>query len=114
MVLTAHVHNYQRIEREIVKGSPSPFIVAGHGGYYHLHHFNKGVENGTVDDNNGAKLVAGEDKIHGYLTLSADGKSIVGFMTTIDKRTEEANPGADTFEYSAEPLFLEDAVTVSL
>jgi hypothetical protein len=34
-------------------------------------------------------------------------------MTTIDKQTEEANPGADTFEYSAEPLFLEDAVTVS-
>jgi hypothetical protein len=37
-------------------------------GYYHLHHFNKGVENRTVDDNNGAKLAAGEDKIHGYLT----------------------------------------------
>jgi len=114
IVLTAHVHDYQRIERDIIEGAPSPFIVAGHGGYYHLHSFNKGVENGTVDDNNGAKLIACDDKNHGYLTLSVDGKTITGSMTTIDKQTEEANPDADTFEYSASALFLADEITVSL
>jgi hypothetical protein len=114
MVLTAHVHNYQRIERDIIEGSPSPFIVAGHGGYYHLHYFNKGVENGTVDDKNGSKLVASDDKNHGYLTLSVDDKTIAGSMTTIDKDTGEPSPAADTFEYSAKPLILEESIAVSL
>lgn len=40
LVLAAHVHNYQRIEREVVAGSKTPFIVAGMGGYYHLHGMN--------------------------------------------------------------------------
>ncbi len=34
LVLAAHVHNYQRIEREIVAGTSTPFIVCGNGGYY--------------------------------------------------------------------------------
>ena len=32
LVLTAHVHNYQRIERHILNDVPTPFLVAGHGG----------------------------------------------------------------------------------
>jgi hypothetical protein len=114
LVLTAHVHDYQRIERDIIEGAPSPFIVAGHGGYYHLHTFNKGVQKGTVDDNNGATLVACDDTNHGYLTLSVDDQNIQGSMTTIDKHTERANPDADTFEYPAKALFLPDGITVSL
>lgn len=114
IVLTAHVHNYQRIERKIVKGNPTPFIVAGHGGYYHLHNFNRGVGNGTIDNSNGSTLVFGNDKNHGYLTLSVDSKKIIGSMTTIDKKTEASTADADTFAYSAEALFLADGVTVSL
>jgi acid phosphatase type 7 len=114
IVLSAHVHNYQRIERnDIIEGSPSPFIVAGHGGYYHLHNFNKGVVNGAKDSNNGSTLVASDDKNHGYLTLSVDSEKIAGSMTTIDKQTEEPNQGADAFEYSAKALFLAEK-TVSL
>lgn len=94
--------------------SPSPFIVAGHGGYYHLHSLNIGVENGMVDDNNGAKLVASDQKNHGYLTLSVDDTSITGSMTAIDRQTGEVNPNADTFEYSAKALYLADGITVSL
>ncbi len=37
LVLAAHVHNYQRIEREIVPGVQTPFLVAGNGGYPHRH-----------------------------------------------------------------------------
>jgi hypothetical protein len=40
MVLTAHVHNYQRIERGIVAGTQTPFLVVGNGGYFHLHGMN--------------------------------------------------------------------------
>src|SRR3984893_2584854 len=39
MVLAAHVHNYQRIERSL-GGKQIPFIVSGHGGYPHLHGMN--------------------------------------------------------------------------
>ena len=49
MVLTAHVHNYQRIERTLVANKQTPFIVAGAGGYYHLHNLNKAVAVGVVD-----------------------------------------------------------------
>jgi len=114
LVLTAHVHNFQRVEREIVRGEVTPFIVAGHGGYYHLHSLSHGVENGTVDDTNGAKLVASDDKHHGYLTLSVDDKTIAGAMTAIDKQTGDADPTADRFEYPAKAQFLEDGITIGL
>jgi acid phosphatase type 7 len=114
LVLSAHVHNYQRIEREIIPGGTTPIIVAGHGGYYHLHNLSRGVENGTVDDNTGAKLVASDDSHHGYLTLSVDNKTIVGSMTVFDKTTEKAEPNADRFEYPAEALFLANGATISL
>jgi hypothetical protein len=109
--LSLHYDSWHVHERS---GTWVDFIVAGHGGYYHLHSFNRGVEKGTVDDNNGATLVACDDKNHGYLTLSVDDKTINGFMTTIDRQTEEANPEADTFEYSAKALFLADGDVVSL
>ena len=70
MVLTAHVHNIQRIEREIIQGSAIPFFVSGNGGYYHLHNLNAAA--GDVDENTGAKLVYGNDKDHGYMTLTVD------------------------------------------
>jgi calcineurin-like phosphoesterase family protein len=114
LVLSAHVHNYQRIEREIIPGGTTPIIVAGHGGYYHLHNLSRGVENGTVDDNTGAKLVASDDSNHGYLTLSVDKKTIVGSMTVFDKTTEKAEPNADRFEYPAEALFLANGAIISL
>jgi hypothetical protein len=114
MVLSAHVHNYQRVEREIVQGGTTPLIVAGHGGYYHLHSLSQGVENGTVDADTGATLVASDDHHHGYLTLGVDKTTIRGSMTVIDKTTEIAEPNADHFEYPAEAQFLENGVTISL
>ena len=37
LVLSGHVHNYQRIEQTIAKNSATPFIVTGNGGYHDLH-----------------------------------------------------------------------------
>jgi len=37
MIFTAHVHNYQRFTRQI-NGRHVPYIVAGAGGYWHLHY----------------------------------------------------------------------------
>ena len=37
LILSGHVHDYQRIEQTIAKGVSTPFIVTGNGGYHNLH-----------------------------------------------------------------------------
>ena len=111
LVLTAHVHNYQRIQKEIVEGKPTPFLVAGLGGYYHLH--NLTAEAGTVDNNTGAEIIYGDDKNHGYVTLTVDKNSIKGELTLVDKDGDVIKE-ADTFEYTSEALFLGTNDVVSL
>ena len=36
-IFTGHVHNYQRFTRTHSTGKKVPYIVAGAGGYWHLH-----------------------------------------------------------------------------
>lgn len=112
MVLTAHVHNYQRIEREIVTPEPTPFLVAGNGGYWHLHGIN--VDDGTVDSDTGARLIVGDHKRHGYVTLAIDGEKISGTATAIAKDLETVDRKADHFKYPAHAIFLPAGVVVSL
>ncbi len=111
MVLTAHVHTYQRIEKEMIPGMPTPFFVAGNGGYYILHEII--AENGAVDPETGARLVKGQDETHGYLQLTADASHIYGHAVMIDNITGEADI-FDTFKYSAAPVLLEEGVMVKL
>lgn len=115
MVLTAHVHNYQRIERKILDKPATPFLVAGAGGYFHLHGMT--VDNGHVDHDLGAKLIFHDQYHHGYVTLTVDDKTISGVMTPIadtgsKKHKTDAKP--DTFSYTAKLLKLNEGVTVSL
>ncbi len=112
VVLTAHVHNYQRIERELAPGHKCPFLVVGHGGYFHLHNLNAAP--GTVDPNTSAKLIAANDRQHGYATLTVDGHNISGTMSTIDTPTAPGSKAADTFSYPAATLKLPAGVVVSL
>jgi hypothetical protein len=111
MVLTAHVHNYQRIERPIVRARPTPFLVAGHGGYYHLHRLNADID--TTDPDTEAKLIAADDKRYGYVTLSVGPTTISGTMTAVT-RDGEIVADADTFEYAATAVYLPDRAVVSL
>jgi len=115
MVLTAHVHNYQRIERNIAGKTPTPFIVAGAGGYYHLHGMT--ADKGHVDHDVAAKLMFHDQYHHSYVTLSVDKDEITGTMTPIaetgsSKHKHDAEP--DTFRYSAKLIKLDDKATVSL
>jgi len=129
LVLTAHVHNYQRIHRIIDKGEPVPFIVAGNGGYHNLHHL--AVAKGTnttpahpthpkhpavkhrkkkdggdaipavvTDTDTSAELQYGDDKNWGYLTLTIDKEHIHGSYTAVDKNGNVTHD-ADTFTTSA-------------
>ena len=116
MVLTGHVHNYQKIEKNVVHDKPTPFLVLGMGGYYHLHGINivDQQKEGVVDPDTGAKLVAFNETNHGYATLTVDAEKITGVITTIDETKHDGNRQEDTFSYPAIPVFLPDGVVVSL
>ena len=111
-VLMAHVHNYQRIEKPIVAGAPTPFLVIGNGGYFHLHGIHS--DNGTVDANTQAKLIAQNKTNHGYATLTVDAHNISGTLTTVDEMKYKGAKAADKFKYSAKALHLPKGVTISL
>ena len=129
LVLTGHVHNYQRINRVIDGEDPVPFLVAGNGGYHNLHHL--AVDKGTdtkpkhpihpshpakkhrgaqgaatapapalTDDLTKAELQFGDDKNWGYVTLTIDKEHIHGTYTAVNK-DGEVTKDADTFTTSA-------------
>ena len=115
MVLTAHVHNYQRIERKVAGDAATPFLVAGAGGYYHLHGMTADV--GHVDPDLGAELMFHDQYHHSYVTLMIDSDQISGVMTPIAetgsaKHKHDAKP--DTFSYPAKAIMLKKGSVVSL
>jgi hypothetical protein len=102
MVLSGHVHNYQRIEQTI-GGHAIPFIVAGHGGYHNLHTIT--AKTGDRAPDTGAVMKYG-NKIWGFLTLTIAGGRIHGAGTEVD-RNGHLKPG-DTFDYPAAAIRLAD------
>jgi acid phosphatase type 7 len=107
LVLSGHVHDYQRIEQKIAPDGPTPFIVSGNGGYHNLHQIHSA--NGSVAPDTQAKLVYGK-VCWGYLTLTIDKKTISGHSTEID-RTGKVTAG-DTFSYPAVPVTLKNSKSV--
>jgi acid phosphatase type 7 len=108
MVLMAHVHNYQRIERELIRNAPTPFLVIGFGGYPNLHTLNASV--GYQDPDTHALLKAADDKNHGYVTLTIDAETISGVMKTAGATVASG----DTFSYPATAQYLPKTGTVTL
>lgn len=108
IVLTGHVHDYQRIEQKIAPDGPTPFLVVGNGGYHNLHKIHS--EAGTVAQDTGAELIYYNDQCWGYLTLTIDKKTIKGESTEVDR---DGNVSAgDTFSYPAGPVTLQDPSSV--
>ena len=108
IVFAGHVHNYQRFTR-VVKKEQFPYIVAGAGGYWHLH---------GVARVNGQKVIAPitmtqtGDKVrleryvddrHGLLRVEIDGSVVTGKYYTVPRPQETWNvPSrlADSFEFN--------------
>lgn len=117
LVLTGHVHNYQRIEYENA-GFKIPFFVIGGGGYWNLHHIATRV--GNADPETGAKLMSGFDTRHGFVTFEISKRVINGHYTTVPRPQESwsdpnaFNDQADAFSYPADPMFLADGQEFSL
>lgn len=108
IVFAGHVHNYQRFTR-VVKKEQFPYIVAGAGGYWHLH---------AVAKVNGQKVIApvtmtqtGDevtleryvDDRHGFLRVEIKASVITGKYYTVPRPQESWHvPSrlADTFQFN--------------
>jgi len=108
LVLSGHVHDYQRIEQTIAKSGPTPFIVIGNGGYHNLHAIHS-QPNAKAPDT-GAVLKYGNDKRWGFMTLTIDRQHISGVTTEVDRAGTVFS--GDTFSYPAAPVTLADPKSV--
>jgi len=83
LVLTGHVHNYQRFTRSINGTRDLPYIVAGAGGYWHLHTMQKQADGSplkvpTAMSDPNVTLESYCDNQYGYLKLWAAQGAIGG------------------------------------
>jgi 3',5'-cyclic AMP phosphodiesterase CpdA len=109
LVLTGHVHNYQRFTR-VKPGHHLPYVVAGAGGYWHLHYMAKGEDGGPLPKpwkvpGMDVTLENYADDRHGFLRLTVSPSSIKGEYITVPRLHESWQHG---------PLATADAFTVHL
>ena len=109
LVLTGHVHDYQRIEQTIAPDGPTPFIVIGHGGYHNLHKIHS--KPGDTAPDSGAVLKYGADNCWGFMTLTIDKDTISGVTVEVGKDGSVLNT-SDSFSYPAGPVILSDPKSV--
>jgi acid phosphatase type 7 len=74
LVLSGHVHNYQRFSADLYESTDVPFIVAGAGGFNHaLHTLSHAFHAATLPitmPNSDGTLMSFNDTAHGYLKLT--------------------------------------------
>lgn len=107
LVMSGHVHDYQRIEQTIAPDGPTPFIVIGNGGYHNLHQVHSNVGDKAADSHAVLKYFAVK---WGFMTMTIDKKTISAVTTEIDRNGNVTQ--GDTFSYPAAPIHLEDPKSV--
>ena len=108
LVLSGHVHDYQRIEQTIAPGAPTPFIVTGNGGYHNLHAVHS--DPGDKSPDTGAVLKYAAAKSWGFMTLTIDNNTISGVTTEVNRNGDVTD--GDAFSYSARPVTLKSPKSV--
>ena len=106
MILAGHVHNYQRLTKNMANGQQAPYLVTGAGGYYNLHHMMK------VDDEHMIPPVTFDDKggdpvtlerysadHHGFLRMEVTDKLITGRYYTVPREHEPYSKGNQLLDY---------------
>jgi acid phosphatase type 7 len=105
LVLSGHVHNYQRYTRQIA-GRDLPFIVAGGGGYFNLYKLQSNADGSPLEvplsmAEPGVTLENYCDDRHGYLRMRFERDKIIGAYYAVNE-ANQPNPGQanriDTFE----------------
>ncbi|HET9646933.1 MAG TPA: metallophosphoesterase, partial [Microlunatus sp.] len=107
LVAAGHVHDYQRWERTI-NGATVPFVVAGAGGYWHLHevldpNLHKPTLPYPVPQAN-AKLVSYVDDRHGYLRVTATAGGLTLEYVTVPRPQESWHTPGTVYETCTIPL----------
>jgi Calcineurin-like phosphoesterase len=104
LVLSGHVHDYQRFTRTI-NGRPVPFVVAGNGGYHNLHKLEGDAQQGE-EHGEGVVFEYGDDRRYGFLKLTIeDGTAGEGEYVAVtlghmpDGSEAQAQAGQDRFQF---------------
>lgn len=100
LVVSGHVHNYQRFDR-VYWAKHIPYLVVGNSGYHNLHKLAAGATPGQ-DLGNGVTFAAGDDSHYGFLALQVTAKKLSGryFAVTPGKMPDGSDATvslADTF-----------------
>jgi hypothetical protein len=104
LVLAGHVHNYQRFVRTW-HDRQVPFIVAGAGGYWHLHPIMKSAQQTPWQALPDVTLETYKKDRHGYLRLTVTSGAITGEYVTVPRPQESWSEG---------PVEVFDAFSVDL
>jgi hypothetical protein len=105
MVLTGHVHDYQRWTRT-TGDRQVPYLVVGAGGYWHLHYLAKDAHGQPLQmpwtpPGSDATLESACDDRHGFLRLAVSKTTITGVYTSVPRPQESWRNGpvtaVDTF-----------------
>src|SRR5438874_10509640 len=115
LVLSGHVHSYQRFTFE-QDGRSLTYVVAGAGGYWHLHDMRSQSDGtaltapspGTVD---GSTLEAFVADRWGFLTLSITAQTIEGTYTVVPRPAESWHHGPPEW---ADAVQVADSFTIQL
>ena len=108
IVLAGHVHNYQRFTRQFTDAGGQqrdiPYIVAGAGGYFHLH-YEQALNNNPIapgytiqDGNTDVKLETYCDNRHGFLRLEVSADEITGTYLTVPRPQDHWGDPATSFD----------------
>jgi acid phosphatase type 7 len=96
LVLSGHVHDYQRFTRTMPgSGTELPYVVIGNSGYHNLHKLAAGATPGE-QLGEGVVFEAGDDANWGFLTLTSDGTKIAAHYTRVAK-DGTVTPNVDSF-----------------
>jgi hypothetical protein len=104
LVLSGHVHNYQRFTR-VWRGRQVPCLVVGAGGYHHLHAMARDPAGKKpappLAVGQGLSLESFVDRDHGYLKLEISASSVAGSYFSVPSGAADPQSGAilrDKFE----------------
>jgi hypothetical protein len=100
LVVAGHVHNYQRFTRTR-EARQVPYLVAGAGGYWHLHTMAKDATGATLSTpwkvpDLDATLDSYVDDRHGYLRLTVSPTELHGDYITVPRPQESWHHGPTT------------------
>lgn len=96
LVLSGHVHDYQRFTRTMPDGRTQlPYVVIGNGGYHNLHKLASGAVPGE-ELGAGVVFEAGDDSHWGFLSITSDGRTLHAAYSSVAK-TGAVTPNVDAF-----------------